>query len=332
MDNAADSLILRKPYGRGFTYKYLDTNETLKDVQKKKWIKSLAIPPAWSGVHIDLNKKAKVLAWGRDLKERKQYIYNESFRAKKEQEKFDRMIEFGKMLPVMRKKTSEHLKKKKLSKEKVLALMVRLLDTAYFRAGSQYYADENDTYGLTTLRSKHLKITDGEAYFYYCGKSGKFQEKVIENKKLTKILKKLDAIPGYEIFKYVDDKGNKHDIDRDMLNDYIKSTMGEKFSAKDFRTWAGTYLAATILDKIGICDEKSKIEKNIIEAVDDVAAKLGNTRDVARSSYIDPRVIELYSEGKTIRQYTKEVQSELKQSRLCRVEELAIQKLLENEL
>jgi len=209
----------------------------------------------------------------------------------------------------MRRVTGEHLRKKKLCREKVLACMVRLLEAAYFRPGSDYYAKENNTYGLTTMRSRHLHIEGAELTFHYIGKSGKPQERHIVDKRLAKIVQEIDELPGYEIFKFIDEDGNKQDVKSDHLNNYIRAVMGEEFSAKDFRTWAGTVIAAMALDEIGYSKEKDQkeLDSNIKNAVIKVSERLGNTPSVARSSYIDPRVIDEYSNGKTINYFKKEI-------------------------
>src|SRR5690625_2195609 len=193
----------------------------------------------------------------------------------------------------MRDTTDQHHRKRTRPREKVLATMVRLMDEAYFRPGNPHYTRENQSYGLTTLRSKHLEITGNRILFSYTGKTGQHQEHEISDKKLAKTIQILDEIPGYRIFKYFDEEGEKHEVNSDELNEYIREIMGEEFSAKDFRTWAGTLIAAVAQDKMNteeIEDDKNK-EKNIRAAVEEVADRLGNTPAVAKSSYIDPRII-----------------------------------------
>ncbi len=319
------AIVERKKWGRGFTYKYED-GPTLKGQASRKWIQSLAIPPAWEQVKIDLDKSAKIHAWGRDSNGKKQYIYNKGWRRVREEMKFDRIIEFAQKLPMMRKITGQHLQTRGLGRKKVLACMVRLLDNAYFRAGNEHYRKENETYGLTTLRSKHLDVHGDIAEFHYCGKSHQEQHKKIEDKRLVKILKQLDEIPGHEIFKFFDEDGERIFVDSQMLNDYIKEIMGEDFSAKDFRTWAGTYLSAILLNELGPWPDDQKSKKNILSVIDQVASKLGNTRDVARASYIDPRVISSYESGVVLEQYLNAV-SDCKTSS---PEEEAVRELLKN--
>ncbi|QDO94469.1 DNA topoisomerase IB [Formosa sediminum] len=323
----------RKKHGRGF--RYVDaSNKTIKDRHLKTWFKSLVIPPAWTSVEINANKKAKVLVTGRDEKGRKQYIYNPKFRAKQNQDKFDRILKFANRLERMRRVTGQHLRKRKLCKDKVLACMVRLLEAAYFRPGSDYYSKENQTYGLTTMRSKHLQISGDELIFSYTGKSGKSQERHIVDKKLAKIVADIDDLPGYEIFKFIDENGDKQDVKSEHLNAYIRMVMGDEFSAKDFRTWAGTVIAAIALDEIGYskAQDQKVLDKNIRDAVIKVSERLGNTPSVARSSYIDPRVIEEYVNGKTINYFQKEISRLLKSKENLSREELGVLCMLKTTL
>jgi DNA topoisomerase-1 len=326
-------MYFRKKHGKGF--RYVDkSNNTITDEKLKDWFKSLVIPPAWTEVEIDSKKSAKILVTGRDDKDRKQYIYNPKFRAKRDQEKFDRILNFADQLEHMRRVTGQHLRKRALGREKVLACMVRLLEAAYFRPGSDRYSKENHSYGLTTMRSKHMQIEGDELIFHYIGKSGKEQERHIVDKKLARIVKEIDDLPGYEIFKFIDEDGQRQDVKSEHLNAYIREVMGEEFSAKDFRTWAGTVIAAMALDEIGAIEEKDQkaLDKNIRNAVVKVSEHLGNTPSVARGSYIDPRVIEEYIDGKTINYFQNEVDRLLKKSENLSREELGVLCMLKKKL
>src|SRR5690606_36899510 len=219
----------RKKQGKGFSYTD-NKNQVITDKTLKDYFKSLVIPPAWKDVEISSKKNADILVTGRDDKDRKQYIYNPKYRKKKDQEKFDRIIEFADQLEHMRRVTGQHLKKRNLNKEKVLACMVRMLEAAYFRPGSDRYSKENHSYGLTTMRSKHLTIDKDTLTFHYIGKSGQEQERIIVDKKLATIVKEIDELPGYEIFKFIDEEGHIHDVKSEHLNDYIRAVMGENFS------------------------------------------------------------------------------------------------------
>lgn len=326
-------MYFRQKHGTGFTYKDSKGN-TVKDKKLKEYFKSLVIPPAWTEVEISKSKRADILVTGRDDKDRKQYIYNPKFREKKEKEKFDRIVQFADQLEHMRRVTGQHMRKRNFPKEKVLACMVRLLEAAYFRPGSDRYAKENNSYGLTTLRSKHLDIDGDTIHFNYTGKSGKEQNREIVDKKLAKIIQGIDDLPGYEIFKFIDEDGLKHDVKSEHLNEYIREVMGDEYSAKDFRTWAGTVIAAIALDEIGAPKEKDQktLDKNIREAVVKVSERLGNTPAIARSSYIDPRVIEEYTDGKTIKYFQKEIKRLLKQKENLSEQEIGVLCMLRNRL
>lgn len=319
--------------GRGFSYTDEQGN-TVKDKELIAYFKSLIIPPAWKDVEISEKQKSKILVTGRDEAGRKQYIYNLSFRHKQDQKKFDRIIAFAEQLERMRRVTGQHLSRRKPSREKVLAAMIRLLETAFFRPGSDHYTRQNKSYGLTTLRSKHLEINGDELIFSYKGKSGKEQEKHIIDSRLAKIVMELDEMPGYEIFKFVDENGNIQDVKSEHLNEYIREIMGEEFSAKDFRTWSGTMIAAIALDELGAVEEKDQklMNKNIRSAVIQVSEKLGNTPAVARSSYIDPRIIDKYVDGKTLQYFQKEVDKLLKKSKNLSAGEIGVLCMLRSSL
>lgn len=319
-------IVTRHRAGRGFTYRDED-GKTIKDAELRKWIQSLAIPPAWSEVHIDTDKSAKVHAWGRDDKGRKQYVYNQSWRAKKEQRKFDRIIAFAEKLPHMRRVTAQHLLRKDLDREKVLACMTRLLDEAYFRPGNRYYTKKNDSYGLTTLRSKHVTVKGSKVQFSYTGKSNQEQEKTVQDKRLAEIIRELDELPGYEIFQYLRN-GQRIAVTNEDLNEYIKEVMGGEFSAKDFRTWAGTCLAAVALDELGVCTDRKQLPKNLKQAVERVASQLGNTPDIAKASYIDPRIIAHYEKGTTLKNVLENITDSMSDN-LSKPEERAVLHLLQ---
>ncbi len=323
----------RIKHGKGF--RYTDENQQIViDKELKEYFNSLVIPPAWSHVEINEKRRAKILATGRDDKGRKQYIYNPSYREKQDGKKFDRIIEFAEKLEHMRRVTGQHLRKKKPTREKVLAVMVRLLESAFFRPGNDVYAKENESYGLTTVRSRHLKINGNELIFSYKGKSGIEQEKHILDTRLAKIVREIDDLPGYEIFKYLDENEKIHDVKSEDLNQYIREIMGEEYSAKDFRTWSGTMIAAIALDEVGAVEEKDqkKMNKNIRQAVILVSEKLGNTPAIARSSYIDPRVIDEYLDGRTLKYFQKEVNRLLKKNKDLSVNEMAVLCMLRSRL
>ncbi|MGF1471526.1 MAG: DNA topoisomerase IB [Rubrobacteraceae bacterium] len=285
---------------RGFFYRYPDTGETVREKKVLSRIENLKVPPAWDGARIARGPSAKVQAVGYDSAGRVQYLYHPRYRERKEREKFERTLRFADALPEMRRITSDHLRRDELDREKVLAAMTRLVNAAYFRVGEERYARSNNTYGIATLRRKHLKVEGDTLIFTYTGKWGQAQRKAITDGKLRRVVEECAALPGYEIFKYYDGAGELRDVKSRDLNVYIKEVMGDEFTAKDFRTWAGTLLAALKLAEVGPVGEMKRAEKNVLAAVDAVAERLGNTRDIARSSYINPRVIDHYLEGSVV--------------------------------
>ncbi|MGB7756792.1 MAG: DNA topoisomerase IB [Salinisphaera sp.] len=326
-------VVTRHRYGRGFTYRY-DNGRILRDKSLRRWIESMAIPPAWRAVEIALDATACVHASGRDDAGRKQYIYNEDWRAERDAAKLDRLPDFARRLSTMRRATGQHLVQDGHGRNKVLAAMVRLIETGYFRPGSERYAQETWAYGLTTMRSKHPSIEGDTLVFDYRGKSGQAQHREVEDERLARVVAELDEPPGYEIFKYYDHDGHRVHVDSADLNDYIHEVMGEAFSAKDFRTWAGTSLAALALalDELGVSEDEKIGQKNVVEAVKRVAERLGNTPAIARASYIHPRVIESYLDGRTVSHFRQLVEAELADGELTGPEERAVLYLLEQRL
>jgi DNA topoisomerase I len=272
----------------------------VREEQVPSRIENLKVPPAWEEVRIARSPQAKVQAVGYDSAGRVQYLYSARYRERKERDKFERVLRFADALPEMRKTTSNHLRRKHLGPEKVLAAMTRLMNVAYFRVGDERYAKHNKTYGIATLRRKHLSIDGDTMTFEYSGKWGMTQRKVLTDARLRRVVEECVALPGYEVFKYVDDGGEVRDVKSRDLNLYVKRVMGDEFTPKDFRTWAGTLIAAVKLAELGPATEPKRADKNVLEAVDAVAERLGNTRDIARASYISPRVIDHYLEGSVV--------------------------------
>jgi DNA topoisomerase I len=288
---------------RGFFYRYPGTDETVREERVLTRIENLKVPPAWEDARIARSPSAKVQAIGVDSAGRLQYLYHPKYKERKEHEKFERILRFSEALPRMRHTTSAHLRRKKLDREKVLATMTRLMNAAYFRVGDERYARKNRTYGIATLRRKHLRVEGDTMVFEYTGKWGQVQRKVVTDARLRRIVQECAALPGYEIFKCLDESGEVRDAKARDLNAYVKEVMGEEFTPKDFRTWAGTLFAAVKLAELGATEDFEQAEKNVLEAVDEVAQRLGNTRDIARASYISPRVIHHYLEGSVIAYY-----------------------------
>ena len=288
---------------RGFFYRYPDTGETVREERVLRRIEDLKVPPAWEDARIARGPSARVQAIGYDSAGRLQYLYHPKYRERKEREKFERVLRFSDALPQMRRSTSDHLRRKKLDREKVLATMTRLMNAAYFRVGDERYARKNRTYGIATLRRKHLRVEGDTMIFEYTGKWGQVQRKAVTDARLRKVVEECAELPGHEIFKYLDEEGEVRDAKARDLNAYVKEVMGEEFSPKDFRTWAGTLFAAVKLAELGATEDLEQAESNVLEAVDHVAERLGNTRDIARASYISPRVVDHYVEGSVIAYY-----------------------------
>lgn len=282
-------------------YTYHDRNGVRLSVHAlPKHIADLAIPPAWKDVAIARSANAKVLATGIDAAGRKQYIYNPTFRSRQDDAKFGRIVQFGSRLQRMRATTRLHLRRPQLDREKVLACMIRLIDQAYFRVGNERYVEENSTYGLTTMRMRHVNVEDGQLIFRFVGKSHQEHELEVDDASLAKVVEELQELPGSHIFSYIDDEDNQIDVDSQDVNDYIKEVMGYNFSAKDFRTWAGTLIAASCLSETTIPRLKKDREASIQTAIERASEALGNTPAIAKKSYIDPRILQLYRKGESL--------------------------------
>jgi DNA topoisomerase-1 len=320
--------ITRKKSGKKFDYFYNDS--LISDDQLIERINKLVIPPAWQNVEIAKAKSAKIQARGYDAAGRLQSIYNPSYRLKQEKLKFDRILRFAEQLPSLRRQVDKDLARKRLGKEKVLACVIKLIDEAYFRVGNDRYAKEHQTYGVTTLRSKHANIKSNQVTFDFIGKSGQKHVKTISNPKVARIIKQLDELPGYEIFRYQDEKGTMHDLHASDVNAYIKQHMGEEFTAKDFRTWGGTLLAASAVIKEELSDSQSQTAKKkaVNAIVKRVAKRLGNTPTVARGSYIDPRVLAAVENDSTLIEIRKAI-TVMKPKKYLSVDEQCVLRMLQ---
>ena len=288
--------IRRKRVGRGFSYIDAD-GKRIQDKEQLKRLKAIGIPPALKDVWICPLPHGHLLATGRDEKGRKQYIYHPEWRKFRSQAKFNRMVLFGVALPSIRAATEKDLKRQGLPKEKVLATVVQLLETTLIRVGNDQYAKKNRSFGLTTMRDRHVKISGATVKFEFRGKSGIDHEIQLHDRRLAKIIKNCRDIPGYDLFQYYDEAGDRQTIDSGDVNDYLQEITGEDFTAKDFRTWSGTLLAALELDEMGPFEKESEAKKNVTQAVKNVAKQLGNRPATCRKYYIHPAVIDAYTEG-----------------------------------
>jgi DNA topoisomerase-1 len=288
--------ITRRRAGRGFVYTGAN-GERIRDRDVLERIKALVIPPAWTEVWICPDPDGHIQATGRDAKGRKQYRYHERWREVRDQTKFERMMAFGAVLPKIRQKVQEDLALPGLPREKVLAAVVELLGSTFIRVGNEEYARDNDSYGLTTLHDDHVEISGATMHFEFRGKSGKDHAIDLKDKRLAKIVKRSQDVPGESLFQYADENGEYHAVTSSDVNAYIREISGADFTAKDFRTWGGTTLALLELAGLDPCDSESAAKRNISAMVKNVAAQLGNTTAVCRKYYIHPAVIECYMRG-----------------------------------
>jgi DNA topoisomerase I len=296
--------IRRRRSGRGFTYVGVD-GARITDRGQLERIRSLAIPPAWTDVWISPTRKGHIQATGRDAKGRKQYRYHPKWHDVRDEVKFGRMLAFAAALPRIRDRTEEDLRRQGLPREKVLAAVVRLLEKTMIRVGNDEYARDNDSYGLTTLQDEHAEVSTRRVVFRFRGKSGREHETTLEDPRLARIVRRCQELPGQELMQYVDEDGSVRDIDSADVNAYLRDITGEPFTAKDFRTWAGTVLACMALQEFEAFGSDTEAKKNVVAAVKRVAERLGNTPAVCRSSYIHPEILGSYLDGsmlETLRQ------------------------------
>jgi DNA topoisomerase-1 len=288
--------IERERAGRSFRYRRPD-GRLVKDAATLGRIRSLVIPPAWSEVWICPDSEGHIQATGRDARRRKQYRYHPRWREVRDRTKFGRMIEFAQVLPRVRRAVSADLRRPGLPREKVLAAVVRLLETTCIRVGGDEYARQNRHFGLTTLLDQHVDIAGPQMRFHFKGKSGKQHEVGLRDPALAKVVRNCQEIPGQRLFQYVDDSGDHHAIGSADVNDYLRAISGGEFTAKDFRTWAGTTLVAAALIAAEDPGTAAAGKRQVLAAIDEAAERLGNTRSVCRSSYVHPAVIDAFMEG-----------------------------------
>jgi len=296
--------ITRQKKGDGFVYIW--DEKPLKEEKELERIKKLAIPPAWTNVWICPKKNGHIQATGYDLRNRKQYRYHELWNTLRNETKFHHLYEFGKLLPSLRLKLEEDFSKKELCQEKVLATVVSLMERTYIRVGNNDYEKLYGSYGLTTLKDKHVKVEGDQLRFSFTGKKGISHDIGLKSRKLAKAVKACRDIPGKELFQYYAEDGSRKPIDSGMVNAYIKEATGGDFTAKDFRTWAGTLNILRSFKAIGEAESEGDIKKNILAALDEVSEKLGNTRTVCKKYYVHPGIIRLYEE-KSLSKYLKEL-------------------------
>ncbi len=288
--------IRRKRFGAGFSYVGPD-GKTIKDAATVSRIRSLAIPPAYRDVWICPSANGHIQATGRDARGRKQYRYHPKWREVRDETKFGRILAFSEALPQIRKRVAADLSKPGLAREKVLATVVSLLDCTGIRIGNDEYAKSNRSFGLTTLQDRHVEISGSSMRFEFRGKSGKTHSVSLSDRRLAKIVRRCQEIPGEDLFQYLDEDGVRQTISSGDVNDYLREVSGQEFTAKDFRTWSGTKLAVSALTEMGECTSQRQIKSNILRAIDSVAEQLNNTRAVCRKYYVHPCVFEAYTAG-----------------------------------
>jgi DNA topoisomerase-1 len=324
--------IRRKKVGKGFTF-IKPGGAKVQDEATLKRIRSLVIPPAWTDVWICAKANGHIQATGRDAKGRKQYRYHPAFREVRESTKYEHMMEFAQGLPAIRKTVSEHMSLRGLPREKVLATVVHLLETTLIRVGNSDYAKQNKSYGLTTLRDPHVKVEGAELRFQFKGKSGKTWRLQVKDKRVARIVKACQDLPGQDLFQYLDETGERQTVTSADVNAYLKEITGRDITAKDFRTWAGTVLAAMALAEFESFDTEAKAKKNVRAAIERVSSQLGNTPTICRKCYVHPEVFTSYLEGALLLKIRDEVEAELREDLAgLRPEEAAVLTLLEARL
>lgn len=302
--------ICRLAAGRGFRY-VSTAGKPVHDAQVVERIRSLVIPPAWTDVWICPSPVGHLQVTGRDARGRKQYRYHPRWRQVRDSTKYGRIVAFGLALPRIRRRTGQHLARPGLPREKVLAAVVRLLETTLIRVGNEEYARQNHSFGLTTLRDEHADVSGSRVRFHFRGKSGIHHEVGLHDLRLARIVRRCQDLPGEELFQYLEEDGTQHSVDSADVNDYLRSISGQDFTAKDFRTWAGTVLAARALEEFEAFDSEAQAKRNVLRAIESVAKRLGNTKTVCRQCYVHPAVIDAYLDGSLLETLRGRVRQEM---------------------
>jgi DNA topoisomerase-1 len=324
--------IRRKKRGDGFAY-FDAGGKPLREKMAIARIRRLAIPPAWTDVWISPYDNGHLQATGRDARGRKQYRYHARWREVRDENKFTKMVHFARALPHIRRRVERDLKSSGLSRRRILATVVRLLETTLIRVGNDEYARANDSYGLTTMRDKQVEVNGSQVHFKFRGKSGKWHTVKLADRRLSRIVGHCQDLPGQELFQYFDDDNVQRDVTSQDVNDYLREIAGEEFTAKDFRTWAGTVLAAMALQEFERFDSKTQRKRNIVRAIERVAERLGNTPSVCKKCYVHPAILESYLDGSMLNTLKQRAQEEIVESLDdLRSEEAAVLGLLQQRL
>ncbi len=318
---------------RGGHFRYVGPDDTITtDAERLARIQALVIPPAWDDVWICADARGHLQATGRDSRGRKQYRYHTKWRTVRDETKYDRMVAFGEALEGIREQTAKDLALPGLPREKVLAAVVRLLESSLIRVGNAEYARDNKSFGLATMRDRHVDFEGTTIEFSFRGKSGKRHSIAVRDRRLANVVRRCRDIPGQQLFQYIDKAGERQSIDSADVNAYLQEVTGETFTAKDFRTWAGTVLASLALQEFASFDSEAEAKRNIVRAVERVAERLGNTPTICRKCYIHPAVLDAYLEGATLRTLQARSRESLDVNAVLRAEEAAILGLLRRRL
>ena len=319
---------IRREKGPG-GFKYIGPDgKVIRAAAELARIRALAIPPAWTDVWICTHPRGHLQATGRDSKHRKQYRYHHDWRICRDETNFDRMQAFAGALASIRRRTAADLARPGLPRDKVLAAIVQLLEKSLIRVGNEEYVKQNRSFGLTTLRNRHVRVRGDRLRFEFRGKSGIHHSVDVNDRRLAKVVKQCRDLPGQELFQYVDEDGQLQGIDSGDINEYVKDVTGEDFTAKDFRTWSGTVLAVRALREFERADTKTESEKNVVVAIEAVAKMLGNTRAVCRKSYVHPGVIDCYLDGGLTTVIDRRFKAARKNASGLRADEVAVMALL----
>jgi DNA topoisomerase I len=320
--------ITRKRHGKTFRYTQAD-GSPVRDTETLARIRSLVIPPAWTSVWICTIPNGHLQATGRDARGRKQSRYHPRWRETRDETKYVRMILFADALPLIRQQVEHDLALAGLPRPKIIATIVRLMETTYIRVGNTEYARRNRSYGLTTMRTRHVDVNGSTVTFSFQGKSGVHHTIDLSDRRLARIVKRCLDLPGYELFQYLDTDGSHHSVDSSDVNDYLREVTQQHFTAKDFRTWAGTVLACATLREFEAFESETQAKKNVVEAIKSVAARLGNTPSVCKKCYIHPAVLDSYLGGAMLKTFEKQVEKEIENApHELRQEERALLHLL----
>jgi DNA topoisomerase I len=318
-------------HGRGFAYRDPD-ERPVRDGPTLDRIKSLAIPPAWKDVWICASARGHLQATGRDDRRRKQFRYHPRWTALRDASKYERLIGFCRVMPKLRRRVARDLRRPELTHEKVVATVIRLMEATLIRVGNEEYARENRSYGMTTLRDRHAKVRGSTVRLIFRGKSGKEVDAEVTDKRVARVVKQCQELPGQDLFAYVDGNGERRTVTSQDVNDYMRETTGEDYTAKDFRTWAGTVLAAVALRELESFESETEAKRNVVAAIDRVAKRLGNTRAVCRRSYVHPAVLDSYLDGSLGRKLVRRAEKLLDEGAVTPSVESAVLSLLRSRL